>query len=288
MRKIIFSPVWSILVLGILGYVMHSNPNFLESLRLRYFDTLIVNQEPINNNIYTVNIDEPSLEAYGQWPWPRGDYGKLIEDLYARGAGLVVFNVLMSEADRSGEDEIFAEILQQYPVIVTMLGSTEAKNEPINPGATIVNSDYIDLIPSVPGVIANVPWIDGNAVGAGIINTFPEIDGVTRRVPLVLRDESSGILYPNVTMEVLRVLAGDPSFQIKLNELGVDKLRIPQFGFLQTDEIGRVWIDWSQRANSVSAVDLPDDFGGAVVFVGPTAAGVTQPIATANGSIFPH
>ena len=111
-----------------------------------------------------------------------------------------------------------------------MLGSTEAKNEPINPGATIVNSDYIDLIPSVPGVIANVPWIDGNAVGAGIINTFAEIDGVTRRVPLVLRDESTGVLYPNVTMEVLRVLAGDPSFQIRLNEFGVDKLRIPQFG----------------------------------------------------------
>ena len=288
MRKIIFSPVWSILVLGILAYVIQINPTFLESLRLRYFDTLIVNQQPINNNIYTVNIDEPSLEAYGQWPWPRGDYGTLIEDLYNRGAGLVVFNVLMSETDRSGEDDLLALTLQQYPVIVTMLGSTEGKNEPINPGATIVNSDYIDLIPSVPGVIANVPWIEGNAVGSGIINTFAEIDGVTRRVPLVLRDESTGILYPNVTMEVLRVLAGDPSFQIKLNELGVDKLRIPQFGFLQTDEVGRVWIDWSQRANSVSAVDLPDDFGGAVVFVGPTAAGITQPIATANGSIFPH
>ena len=288
MRKIIFSPVWSILVLGILAYVIQINPTFLESLRLRYFDTLIVNQQPINNNIYTVNIDEPSLEAYGQWPWPRGDYGTLIEDLYNRGAGLVVFNVLMSETDRSGEDDLLALTLQQYPVIVTMLGSTEGKNEPINPGATIVNSDYIDLIPSVPGVIANVPWIEGNAVGSGIINTFAEIDGVTRRVPLVLRDESTGILYPNVTMEVLRVLAGDPSFQIKLNELGVDKLRIPQFGFLQTDEVGRVWIDWSQRATSVSAVDLPNDFGGAVVFVGPTAAGITQPIATANGSIFPH
>lgn len=247
-----------------------------------------MNQEKTQNNIYTVNIDEPSLEAYGQWPWPRGDYGKLIEDLYARGAGLVVFNVLMSETDRSGQDELLAQTLQQYPVVVTMLGSTEGKNEPINPGATIVNSDYIDLIPSVSGVIANVPWIEGNAVGSGIINTFAEIDGVTRRVPLVLRDESTGILYPNVTMEVLRVLAGDPSFQIKLNELGVDKLRIPQFGFLQTDEVGRVWIDWSQQSQSYSAVDLPDDFGGGIVFVGPTAAGVTQPIATANGSIFPH
>lgn len=286
MKKFLLSPVWSILVLGLLGWLQFSNPDFLESLRLRYFDQLIVNQEPVTNNVYTVDIDEASIEKYGQWPWPRGEYAKLIEELYLRGAGLVVFNVLMSETDRSGEDAQMAEIMQAYPVIVTMLGSEEGKNEPINPGASIINSDYINLIPNVPGIIANVPDIENNAVGSGITNTFPEIDGVTRRVPLLL--ENNGILYPNVTMEVMRILAGDPSFQIKLSPLGIDKLRIPQFGYLQTDNIGRVWIDWSQGYTSVSAVDLPDDFGGAVVFVGPTAAGVTQPIATANGSVFPH
>ena len=75
----------------------------------------------------------------------------------------------------------------------------------------------------------------------GFVDTFPEADGVTRRMPLVI--QSQGVLYPGVTMEVLRVLAGDPSFQIKLNEFGVDKLRIPQFGIIQTDGLGRVWID---------------------------------------------
>src|SRR6056300_360339 len=286
MKKILLSPLWSVLVLGILAYVMHSNPNFLESLRLRYFDTLIVNQDPVENNIYTVNIDEKSLEANGQWPWPRGDYGVLIEDLYARGAGLVVFNVLMSEPDRSGEDELLALTMSQLPVIVNMLGSEEGKNEPINPGASIINSDYMHLIPSVPGIIANVPDVEGAAVGSGIVNTFPEIDGVTRRAPLIL--ESGGVLYPNVTMEVLRVLAGDPSFQIKLSPLGVDKLRIPQFGFIQTEPSGEVWLDWSQGYQSYSAIALPDDFAGGIVFVGPTAAGTTQPIATAAGSVFPH
>src|SRR6056300_9891 len=286
MKKILLSPIWSVLVLGVLAYVLHINSNFIESLRLRYFDTLIVNQEPVNNNIYTVNIDEQSLEANGQWPWPRGDYGVLIEDLYARGAGLVVFNVLMSEQDRSGEDELLALTMNQLPVILNMIGAEEGKNVPINPGASIINSDYMDLIPSVPGIIANIPDIENSAVGSGIVNTFPEIDGVTRRAPLIL--ESGGVLYPNVTMEVLRVLAGDPSFQIKLSPLGVDKLRIPQYGFLQTSPTGEVWIDWSQGYQSYSAADLPDDFAGGIVFVGPTAAGLTQPIATAKGSVFPH
>ena len=286
MKKLLLSPVWSILVLGLLGWLQLSNPNFLESLKLRYFDQLIVNQTTVANNIYTVNIDEASIDAKGQWPWPRGDYAALIEDLYARGAGLVVFNVLMSETDRAGQDTVLSDIMTKYPVIVTMLGSEEGKNEPINPGASIINSDYIDLIPSVPGIIANVPPIERSAVGSGIVNTFPEIDGVTRRAPLVI--ESGGILYPNVTMEVLRVMAGDPSFQIKLSPLGVDKLRIPQYGVLPTDELSRVWIDWSQGFSSHSANNLPEDFAGGIVFVGPTAAGITQPIATAKGGVWPH
>jgi adenylate cyclase len=286
MKKILLSPVWSVLVLGLLGWLQFSNPDFLESLRLRYFDQLIVNQEPVANNVYTVNIDEASLAANGQWPWPRGEYAKLIEDLYARGAGLVVFNVLMSEPDRAGQDSVLSTTISNYPVIVTMLGTAENKNEPINPGASIVNSDYIDLIPSVPGITANVPDIESVAVGSGIVNTFPEIDGVTRRAPLIV--ESGGILYPNVTMEILRVLAGDPSFQIKLSPIGIDKLRIPQYGVLQTDEIGRVWLDWSQGFSSHSAAELPEDFAGGIVFVGPTAAGITQPIATAAGGVWPH
>jgi adenylate cyclase len=138
----------------------------------------------------------------------------------------------------------------------------------------------------VPGITANVPDIERAAVGSGIVNTFPEIDGITRRAPLIL--ESGGILYPNVTMEVLRVLAGDPSFQIKLSPIGIDKLRIPQYGPLQTDELGRVWIDWSQGFESHSAAELPEDFAGGIVFVGPTAAGITQPIATAAGGVWPH
>lgn len=286
MKKLLLSPVWSIIILGLLAWLQLSNPVFLESLRLRYFDQLIVNQSPVENNIYTVNIDEASLEAKGQWPWPRGDYASLIEDIYDRGAGLVVFMVFMPEEDRAGEDLILAQTLQNYPVVLNMLGAEQGRNEPINPGASIINSDYMDLIPSVPGIIANVPDIENSAVGSGIVNTFPEIDGVTRRVPLVFY--SGDTLYPNVTMEVLRVIAGDPSFQIKLSPLGVDKLRIPQFGVIPTDDLGRVWIDWSQQSTSVSAADLPDDFAGGIVFITPTAAGLSNPIATATGGVYPH
>lgn len=285
-RKILFSPIWSFLVLVSLAYVHIINPQFIESVRLRYFDMLITNQQPVENNIYTVNIDEAAIDAKGQWPWPRDEYAALIQDLYNRGAGLVVFNVLMPEADRAGQDLILAETMGAYPVILNILGAEEGKNQPNNPGAAVINSEFVDTIVTYPSIIANVPMIENAAIGSGIVNTFPELDGVNRRLPLVI--QSNDVLYPSVVMEVLRIIAGDPSFQIKLSQFGVDKLRIPQFGIIPTDELGRVWIDWSQKSKSVSATDLPKDFGGAVVLVAPTAAGINNPVSTAIGPVYPH
>ena len=286
MRKILLSPIWSILLLGLLSWLYVLNPNLLETIRLRYFDTLIINQPLVDNNIYTVNLDQASIDKNGQWPFPRSVYSDIIVDLFERGAGIVVFNVLMSEVDRSGEDFNLVVTLNELPVILPLLGAPTDKNIATNPGATIINPNFLDRVPNVPGIIANVPGIQESASGSGITNAWPEIDGVTRRIPLVVA--SNGVLYPNITMEVLRVIVGDPSFQIKLNELGVDKLRIPQFGQIQTSSTGEVWIDWSQKYKSHNLDNLPDDFKGGIVFVGPTAPGVTQPLATAKGSIFPH
>jgi adenylate cyclase len=91
-----------------------------------------------------------------------------------------------------------------------------------------------------------------------------------------------------MSLEVLRIAAGDPSFQIRLNELGVDRLRVPGFSVIPTDELGRVWIDFSQKNYSVGLQNLPEDFYGAVVIVGPTAAGISNPVPTASGAVFPQ
>lgn len=286
LKKILLSSAWSIAMLVVLAWLQVSTPIFLESIKLRYFDTLITGAEQIDNNIYTVNIDEEAINTYGQWPWPRDVYASIIEDLYARNAGLVVLNILMSEPDRNEKDSVLAATMQDFPVILNILGSETSKNQAINPGAAVINPEYSDRILSYPGIIANIPELENSAYGSGIVNSLPEIDGVTRRVPMVL--SNNDVLYPSLSLEILRVLAGDPSFQIKLSPLGVDKLRIPQFGPIQTDELGRVWIDWRQNSISTSLSTLPDDFGGAIVYVAPTAAGLNNPIATAKGSVWPH
>ena len=282
--KRLLSPWWALLTLAALTYMFAVPSNFIQSIKLNYFDQLIVNQEPIENSVYVAEIDEATLEKYGQYPFPRNIYADIIKDIYARGAGLVVWNIMMPEPDRFGGDIALGETLYEYPVIVASRPSNKSVNEAVNPGAAIINPEYLEAILPYNGIIANIPDIEFNAVGSGIVSTEPEIDGVVRRMPTVAVVD--GVLYPSLALETLRVIAGDPSFQIKLQPNGVEKMRIPQFGIIPTDSEGRVWIDWSQKSTSVSVANLPDNFDGSVVIVDVTAAGIANPIPTALGSVF--
>jgi len=286
LKKILTSPWTALLTLALVLGIRIADPTFVESVRLRYFDTLITSKAPTENNIYTVNIDEAALDKYGQWPLPRVNYAEIIEDLYHRNAGLVVLNVIMAERDRTGGDRDLAAALKHYPVILPSVPSNKTKNIPRVPGSAVLGPEWLDQIVQYPGLIANVSSLENSAAGVGTTNTLPEVDGVNRRLPLIVSID--GKLYPSIALETLRVAAGDSTFQVKLVDGGVEKMRIPKFGPITTDNLGRIWIDWSQQNKQVSLTDLPKDFGGAIVIVGATAAGIGNPIPTSKGAVWPQ
>jgi len=282
-----FNPWTAIITLLLILTIRVYDPKFIESVRLRYFDTLITSKTATQNNIYTVNIDEKSLEQYGQWPFPRDVYGNIIKDLYKRKAGLVVFNVLMPEPDRNGKDAVLAEVMKNHPVVLSNVPAQQTKNEPRVPGSAVLGPEHLNTIVRYPGMIANIPLLENSAVGVGTTNTFPEIDGVNRRLPLIVSVD--GKLYPNLVMETLRVATNNSTFQVKLNANGVEKMRLPgDIGIIDTDSLGRIWIDWSQKNQSVSLSNLPEDFKGSIVIVGTSAAGIGNPVATAIGPVWPQ
>ena len=286
LKKLLVNPWTALLTLGIIVAVLLQQPTFVESVRLRYFDTLVTSAKPTENNIYTVNIDEATIDKYGQWPFKRDIYANIIDDLYKHNAGLVVWDVMMPEKDRQGGDKALALELEDHPVILTNMPSQANKNTAKKPGSAVIGADYLDTIVTYPGIIANIPELEQNAYGVGIANTMEEIDGVNRRLPLFVG--ANGNLYPSVPLEVMRALVNTTTFQVKLNENGVEKMRIPGFKPVTTDSLGRIWVDWSQTNKKVSAVDLPKDFGGAVVIVGTSAAGIGNPVPTSIGSIWPQ
>ena len=286
MRKILLSPWTALLTLALVVGLRIGDGSFIESVRLRYFDQLITSQPARTADIHTVNIDEATLDKYGQYPFSRDIYAEIIQELYRRNAGLVVFNVLMPEQDRFKQDAKLAKLMTQVPVVLPNAGDAKTKNTPRVPGSAVIGGDPTGVIVTYPGIVANTAVLESAAAGVGIVNTFPEIDGVVRRAPLIIA--SDGKLYPSLAMETLRVAAGDSTFQVKINENGVEKMRIPQFGPVATDSLGRVWIDWSVTSQAHSAVDLPADFAGSIIIVGVSARGLANPVATARGEVWPQ
>lgn len=288
MKKLL-SPWMALITLVLLLSIRVSDPSFVESIRLRYFDQLITSKgTTVSEQVHVVNIDDKTVRQKGQFPFPRREYSKLISDLYSRNAGLVVFNIYMPESDRFGQDLELAQTFKQVPVVIPHAATNDTffkqKHIPFRPGVSVIGEGDVGI--HYENIEPNIQLFNSTAAGIGVVNTLPEIDGVTRRVPMVV--SSANKLFPSISLETLRVASGDPSFQVKVNDGSIEAVRIPQFGKITTDSIGRIWVDWSARPVEHSASDLPNDFAGAIVIVGLTATGLNNPIATAMGSIYPH
>jgi len=296
MKKILLNPWTALVTLFIVLAVRAWDPGFVESVRLRYFDQLVTSQPKVDVPVHVVNIDEAALDKLGQWPFPRDMYSDIIQDLFKREAGLVVFNVLMPENDRFGKDPVLAKTLKEYPVILPAMGHTKNKNTSWGSPVQIVGQDPGGKLVEYPGIINSIDSLSEVATGVGVVNTFPEVDGVVRRMPLVIAapdnhllplDQQQIIVHPALSLETVRVAAQD-KIQVKFNEVGVEAMRVPKVGRFNTDPLGRIWIDWSAQPKEHSLVDLPKSFEGGIVIVGLSAAGLANPLATAQGEVWPH
>ena len=287
MKKLL-SPWMALITLALMLFIRIEDPSFVESTRLRYFDQLITSKKStVSQQVAVVNIDDETIRKQGQFPFPRGQYASIIANLYKHNAGLVVFNIFMPDSDRFGEDDKIADVLKEYPVVLPQIATSENTKTsyvPFRPGVSIIGEGEAGI--NYGNIYPNVRSINENAKSVGVVNVFPELDGVVRRVPMLIRANDQ--LYPSISLETLRVAAGDPSFQVKVNDGSIEAVRIPAFGKIPTDNYGRIWVDWSSKPAEYSLVDLPKDFEGRIVILGLTARGLNNPVATAKGEVFPH
>ena len=292
-NKILLSPWLAVATLLLLLSVKLMNPFLVDSMKLKYYDYLMLDKPVQSEQIVVANIGEKAIERYGQWPFPRNVYAKINSDLYSAGAGIVGSTILYPEADRFGGDKAFSESLAGTSTVLSQTVTTDCSASKSalttrRTGVAIVgDGEATEFLPQYPCVLSNIPLLQEAAAGIGVTSTLPETDGVVRRVPLLA--QSSGEYYPAFALEMLRVAAGDPSYQAKINQTGVEALRIPSFETIKTDEYGRTFINPNYRFQSVEigAGPLPD-LTGKIVILGVTAAGLNNPVATPSGAQHPH
>ncbi len=262
------------------------NPYPLQIAELKTYDWLIMNTEPVQNeNILIVDLDENYLKNYGGWPLPRTAYADLITTTSA----VPGITVLMPNPDIRGEeyDNYLAMRMSYIPTVLASAASTQVTG--INPhvGTAQLGEDPLPWLYEYPGILPTEPKLEVMAKGLGIVSATPELDGVTRRIPLVVNVQEK--LYPSFALELLRVAIGDPSYQLKTNEQGIEWVRVPNYPLMNTDANGRIFLNWNTKFYKQSGMEfINNPIEAPFVIFGTTAEGITNPVPTPAGAKYPH
>jgi adenylate cyclase len=260
----------------------YNDSSVVQTARLKSFDILQNTDQPtLSQDVAVVTIDEAAIEKYGQWPWKRDVLADIIWKLRDAGAGIIVMPIIMSEPDRLGGDIVLAEALAGNGVVIAQTGTTQADRNSVPRGIAKIGNPLPYMF-EWPGMLGPIPLLGDNADGVGVLNTNPEIDGVVRRVPLLMRVRDA--TYPALAVEVIRVATGKPSYQVKEAGGGIEAIRVPGYPIIKTDPNGQIWLRWNKEFETISVVS--DDYSmleGKTVIIGVTAEGIGGLIASPTG-----
>lgn len=293
------------------------DPGVVETLQLRTFDLyqqLKPRKLTTRLPVAIVDLDEKSLAALGQWPWPRSTVADLISQLMADGAAAIAFDMVFAEPDRlsparyvesvrdlspsarqellskPSNDQLMAAAIKNARVVLGQVGIAKVSNPkdgtdaPQTPVATI-NGDPTRYLDDYGGVLRNIADLEQAAAGRGLFSMRNDFDRIVRRVALA--SSAEGRLHPGLAVELLRVATGGNAFAIKSNDAGIASVVVGGVE-IPTDRNGRIWINYTPHdpARFVSAVDvlsrtLPKGrLAGHLVLIGTSATGLGDLRAT--------
>ena len=271
-----------------------ADPWPVEGLRLRFFDVLqqAFPRAPDTFPVVIVDIDERSLDAHGQWPWPRNLLADLAQAVARGRPAAIGFDVLFVEPDRLSPENLARALDDPDPALVAALASAPSNDSqlaesfrtaPVVLGVAVadpsspVTADApgapapqrpirgVDLIErggdsrpfltTFPRLIPNIAPLDAAARGRGVVSLDLAVDGVLRRMPAAVRVGES--VYPALGVEVIRVAAGEDPLATETDAFGIEAFSVGGH-WIPTDGGGGVWLHYAghQPARFVSARDV--------------------------------
>jgi adenylate cyclase len=282
-KKILTHWTFAFVTLFVLTFIGLKDPQVKEILRLKSFDLLLQSEKKeVSIDIGIITIDEKAIEKYGQWPWKRDVLANIITKLREAEVGIIVLPILFAEEDRLGGDAVLAETIRGNGVVIAQTGTNQINKNSVPRGVAKIG-DPLPFLFEWKGMLGPIPILGENADGVGVVNTAPEIDGVIRRIPLIMKIGNE--TYPAMAIEVIRVATQAPSYQIKSGPSGIIAMRVPGFSTIETDPNARIWLRWNKEYETISLADI-DQVGkwkGRTVIVAPTAEGLNSIVATPLG-----
>jgi adenylate cyclase len=271
-----------------------------------------------------VEIDERSLAALGQWPWPRTLLAQLVNAIAQEKPAAIALDIIMPEADALSPEQVLARTPHPSPALVSafrglpsndtelaralaaahailvVAGTPEPTGMPLRAPAFSVRDVAASPGPATPpapnlahyaGVKTSIDELDRAAVARGLISVEPT-GGVIRRIPLVASID--GTLEPALAVEMLQVALHAPSLRLLVSGASVQGIAIGDF-VVPTEDDGAVRVYYSPRNTSriVSAVDVlegrvdPARLQQKLVLIGVTGLGLVEYQNTPIGERMP-
>jgi serine phosphatase RsbU (regulator of sigma subunit) len=260
-------------------------------------------RERLSAPVTIVEIDERSLSAHGQWPWPRSQVAALIARVGEAAPAAIGLDLLFPEPDRlspaslagllpqlpadvsarllklPGNDELLARTLRAHPVVLALAGMEETAPTEDPP------------LRQFESRLSSIAQLTGAASGQGLISADSPAR-IVRRVPAVARVQ--GAVVPSLGLEMLRVAVRVPAVSIAarpggLLEIGIGDARIPA----QRD--GTLWLRYTPHdpGRFISAAAVLDGsvdrelLRAKLVLIGVTGLGLVDHLATPLGERVP-
>lgn len=295
----------------------------LEDLDGRIYDLLSAAEPkvPASGATVVVEIDEKSLEALGQWPWPRVVMAELLKRIASMNPSSVVIDMVFPEPDRtspaalgrfyrdffhldvalsglpetlSDNDRLFAEAVGSVNTTVALFFDPAGSGggECFLPASSAIGpAGKFEGLYASPHLRCNIPMVQHAARAAGHIQASPDRDGIFRRLPLFIR--SGDVLIPSLGLGAAASL--DPKITLSQERWSPD-ITVEALGHtLRTDRLSNVLLRFypSQWYRTVSALDVlrgeadPALFQGKIVLVGATAMGLHDRYTLSDGTMRP-
>lgn len=276
---------------------------------------------PTMQPVTIVEIDDKTLESFGQWPWPRNRLAALIDAIDAKKPLAIGIDVYMPEPDQTSPGKVADDLPPSAAALATQLRAlpsherilaTSLRASPSILGAaafdhatSTTSTDMLsapvlvhgaDPLPSMHSfnyVLASLPELQGAARGQAMLNVAQE-QGTVRRIPLVMALGDK--LVPSLPIEVLRVATGSPAVEVYADALGVRAVGVADVQ-VPTQPDGDIWLHFasirSTEQRYVSASDVlrgtvdADRIHNKLILVGLTGTGLTDMRTTALGELVP-
>lgn len=310
------------IILLILIIIRIQNPEFVKSISSISFDSYqkIFKYNEKQDDIIIVDIDEPSLAKFGQFPWGRNVFSKILENINKENPKSIGFDIFFSEKDKQspeeiiktysiedvniknalqsieGHDEKFQKTLKETKSVLAVFGSLvptkgtynrKGKARIFAKGGNVKNYVY-----NYKYSLGSIPILEKNSKGLGSINYITQSDAVVRSLPLIMVFNDK--LFPSFGLEMIRIGEKKRSIITNLNDNGIKNISIKPYVF-NTDKNSLIWVKYNRSINNnyISAEKVFDNnfddnfFKDKYVLIGASAKGLFDTVKIPTGETVP-